>query len=169
MSVSISAVPIFLLFSVSSGVIEYIKMANEAKHNTLSESNGQIHVDDNFLEDLYNREFSTQILDKNILLKTLEEHGATNIQENNDNITCDCEAFHLDFTKSEGVPYTLKITTNDKYNLDEFVNDIGKEYTLNAQEVSYNQIKKRLEEQQLEIEDEEIYDDNTIVLTVNLE
>ena len=47
--------------------------------------------------------------------------------------------------------------------------DIGNEYTINAQEVSYNKIKERLEEQNLDIENEEIYDDNTIVLTVNLE
>ncbi len=169
MSVSVSAVPFFLIYTVASGIINYIQMEKDINKNMEIKQNGDIHLNHKALDALYNKDFDTNIMDKALLIKTLEEHGATNIQDINDNIICDCEAFHLEFTKQENLPYKIKITYNNAYNLDEFVDNIGNEYTSNAQEASYNKIKERLEEQNLEIEQEEIYDDNTIVLTVNLE
>ena len=109
-------------------------------------------------------------MDKSALLKTLEEHGATNFQTDGNTISCNCEAFHLTFTKTEkDKPYTMVATYNKDYGLNELVENLGSEYASNAQEISYNKIKERLEKQNLEIEEEEVYDDNTIVLTVNLE
>ena len=170
MSVSVSAVPFFLLFTVGKGVIEFIKMSSEVNQDINAYKEKQtLHIGDKTLENLYNKEFSTTIMDKDVLLKTLKEHGATNIEENGNDITCDCEAFHLFFKKNKDEAYTLKISYNNGYKLDELVENLGNEYTSNAQEISYNKIKERLEEQNLEIEEEEIYDDNTIVLTVNLE
>lgn len=170
MSVTVSAVPFILLFTVSRGIIEFIKINNDIETETDADNDYNLHVEDDLAEKLFNKEFETQILDKELLLKTLEEHGAINIQEDDCEVTCDCEAFHLCFYKTENNPYFLKISyNNNQNNLEEFVEDIGTEYTINAQEVSYNKIKERLEKQNLEIENEEIYDDNTIVLTVNLE
>ena len=63
----------------------------------------------------------------------------------------------------------MKISANNSLGVDDLVNDIGSEYCANAQEISYNKIKERLEKQNLTIDDEEIYDDNTIVLTINLD
>ena len=94
------------------------------------------------------------------------------LEDNTDGntISCNCEAFHLTFTKTEkDKPYTMVATYNKDYGLNELVENLGSEYASNAQEISYNKIKERLEKQNLEIEEEEVYDDNTIVLTVNLE
>ena len=63
----------------------------------------------------------------------------------------------------------MQISYVSDKNLNEFVENIGAEYTANAQEISYNKIKERLADKSLEIYEEEIYDDNTIVLTVNLD
>jgi hypothetical protein len=169
MSVTVSAVPFILLFTVTKGAIEFIEMTNDIKQATQMKDGYNLHIEDNIAEKLFNKELETQILDKDLLLKTLEEHGAINIQEDDNEITCDCEAFHLCFYRTENNPYHLKISYNSANNLNEFVEDIGNEYTINAQEISYNKIKERLEKQNHEIENEEIYDDNTIVLTVNLE
>ncbi len=169
MSVTVSLVPVLLMYTIGAGV--GIISLNKNRKNNIENLNigSNIHIDNDIAEELFNKEFETQIMDKELLLKTLKEHGAINIQEENDNITCDCEAFHLCFHKTEDKPYFLKISYNDEKNLNEFVQEIGNEYTSNAQEISYNQIKERLEQKNLEIEEEEIYDDNTIVLTVNLE
>ena len=169
MSVSISAVPFFLLFTISRGVIEYIQTSKESQESIKIKDNYNIHIDEETAEALNNKDFETNIMDKELLLKTLTEHGAVNIKTVEENISCDCEAFHLVFTKRTDKPYLMNISYNEEYKLEEFVENLGNEYTLNAQEISYNQIKERLEQQQLEIEEEEIYDDNTIVLTVNLE
>mgnify|MGYP003421077788 CR=1 FL=1 len=42
-------------------------------------------------------------------------------------------------------------------------------YTLNVQEEAYMNIINKLQENNMELETEEVLDDNTIVLTVNLE
>ena len=42
------------------------------------------------------------------------------------------------------------------------------EYTMNAQEASYFKIKEKIEEKNYSIESEEVFDDNTIVLTINI-
>ena len=103
-------------------------------------------------------------------MKTLIEHNAQNIVEKNDKILCDFENYYLEFFRDDDQkPYKLKISCCEQKNIKEFVNNISSQYTINTQEASYNKIKERLKEQNLEIEDEEVFEDNTIVLTVNLE
>ena len=121
------------------------------------------------MSQICNKDFDTIIIDKDTLLKTLEEHGATNIVENNDCISCECDSFLLDFYKQENEPYKVRVSYRKQQGMEELIANLGSEYSTNAQELSYNKIKERLETQNLEIENEEIYEDNTIVLTVNLE
>lgn len=176
MSVSVSAAP-FLLFSAVSGVAS-LTSAILTSHITKTAQNGKnlsrnaekFHLEDETLEEeIFNKEFETIIVDKTTLIKTLEEHGATNIITQGDTISCNCEAFHLVFTKQADKPYTMVVSYNDEFGLNDLVENLGEEYASNAQEISYNKIKERLEKQNLKIEEEEIFDDNTIVLTVNLE
>ena len=54
-------------------------------------------------------------------------------------------------------------------NADEKINDISSEYGMNVQEASYLSIVEKLKENNMEIEEETVEDDNTIVLTINLE
>ena len=167
MSVSVSAVPFLLVYALGKGIVDItsaVVAASTVKANKL-------HLEEEDLKEIFNKEFETMIVDKDVLLKTLQEHGATNISiMENDSIICDCEAFHIMFEKTETEkPYKMKVSYNDDYQLNEFIENIGSEYASNAQEISYNKIKERLTQQNLEISDEEIYDDNTIVLTVNLD
>ncbi len=168
MSVSVSAAPFLLLYALGQGVISLTSAVASGFSNTNAQ---KLHLEDNTLEEeIFNKEFPTVIVDKTTLLKTLEEHGATNFQTEGETISCNCEAFHLTFTKSaKDQPYTMVVTYNEEYGLNELVENLGSEYASNAQEISYNKIKERLEKQNLEIEEEEVFDDNTIVLTVNLE
>ena len=188
MSVTIAAAPAFLLYHIGGAVLvsiatavkvgQEIQNAEKLNLSTQTESNKifnkKLHLEEEEFEKLFNKEFKTEIMDKETLLKTLEEYGATNINisndENQSKITCECENFQLTFVKTEEtLPYTLTISYDEEQGLDELVNDIGSEYTLNAQEISYNKIKERLDQKNLTIAEEEIYDDNTIVLTINLE
>ena len=159
MSTTVSAVPFLLIYSLATGVIEGLKAVKTEN----------LHLEESEMDKLFNQDFQTQIMDKSVLIKTLKEHGAENIEESFGNISCDCEQFHIKFTYNGENPYTMNVSARSGYGIDEFVADIGSEYTANAQEVSYNKIKERLEKQNLTIDNEEIYDDNTIVLTVNLD
>jgi hypothetical protein len=49
------------------------------------------------------------------------------------------------------------------------MNDLNAEYALNAQEDTYLNLIENLKEKNMEIEEEVVEEDNTIVLTINLE
>ena len=173
MSVTISAIPFLLISSifysikpVTEGLYELSKEISDQKLNI---QNDKIHINSDEFENLLNKDFETPILDKNLLIKTLEEHGADNIIEDGEEVYCQCDNFHFEFYRNQNSPYYMRINYNSDTELEDIVKDINDEYRANAQEISYNKIKERLEAQNLTIDEEEIYDDNTIVLTVNLE
>ena len=155
MSISTTSIPILLLSEIApeaTGTIKYTQYAEKSndKYRKLS--------------------FNTIIMDEEVLLKTLIERNAENIVRQDNKVLCDCEGYFLEFYKqNEKKPYKLTIGCREQKGLQEFVGNISSEYTTNSQEVSYNKIKFRLEEQNLTIENEEVFEDNTIVLTVNLE
>lgn len=167
MSVSISAAPFFLIAALGKGIIDVTGAVVQGISSTGGE---RIHLEGKDLEEIFNKAFQTVIVDKNALIKTLKEHGAKGISDKNGQISCNCEAFHLTFEKlTKDASYTMTATYNKDHGLNDLVENIGSEYALNAQEISYNKIKERLEAQNLEITDEEVFDDNTIVLTVDLD
>ena len=171
MSVTITAIPFLLLSGAlakaSISVFEAISLGITEVNN--AKNKGSIHLSDKQKEELLNREFETEITDTDTLIKTLEEHGADNILQEESNISCDCDNFHLDFFKAPDSPYFMRISFKEGAEPEELIDNINMEYRANAQEISYNKIKERLEAQNYKIDEEEIYDDNTIVLTVNLE
>ena len=115
--------------------------------------------------------FETPFVDKDLLIKTLEEHGVTNIQENVfGRIVGKVDSYSLNFEKQEAdKPYTLSISCLETDNAEEKIGDLSSEYALNVQEDAYLNIVEKLKANNMEIEDEEVMDDNTIVLTINLE
>ena len=127
----------------------------------------EVITDKHFIE----KEFETPFADKELLIKTLEEHGCENINADEiGSISCKTGNYSLSFYKnvSEG-PYKLKISCLETDNTEEKVGDLHSEYALNVQEDAYLQIINKLKENNMEIESEEVQDDNTIVLTINLE
>ncbi len=166
MSVTISALPFMLIYATGTGIVNF---ANYAR-NSLSTFDGEkIHLNKEDVQNILNSDIETTIMDKEILLKTLEEYGAQNIEFEKDNIYCDCDEFHVEFYKEPLKPYIMNISYINQQSMEEFAENLGSDYGINAQEVSYKKIKERLEAQNLKIDEEDIYEDNTIVLTVNLE
>ena len=150
----------------------YKEMNNEIK-KLLKQSGGMVTKE---VMNLLCKEFDTVFVDRDVLIKTLNEHGAENIYYEGENISCEMEGFMLDFYKPEATeeqafpPYRMKITTKCKESeLQSFVDDLNSEYRLNTQEENYVKIKERLDKQNLKIEEEEVFEDNTIVLTVNID
>ena len=116
------------------------------------------------------KEFETPFTDKEILKKTLEEHGAVDINENDSVVVCRVENYTLTFRKSEeDKPFRLKVACLNTDNAEAKVEDLNSEYALNVQENAYLQIIDKLKDNNLQIESEEVSEDNTIVLTINLD
>lgn len=116
--------------------------------------------------------YQTAYTDIGLLTKTLKEHGVENLLSNNDNeITCEVEDYKLTFYRENSEQaFNLKIACPENISsVNEKIDDLNNEYTLNVQEEAYLHIIEKLKENNLELEHEEVLDDNTIVLTVNLD
>ena len=114
--------------------------------------------------------FDTPFMDKSILMKTLEEHGVKNIFEWETGLSGEVDNYKLSFEKTaEDKPYNLRISCLENANAEEKAGDLSGEYALNVQEDAYLHIIDKLKENNMQIEEEEVMEDNTIVLTVNID
>ncbi len=191
MSCTILAIPYALAWVVGAIVVETAKQTiveqsqildtNSAKANVyntevIQEENceqiqphceAQIISEKHFIE----KSLETPFMDKTLLIKTLKEHGVRGLSESDYGvITCYTGSYELKFERnSEKKPYYLVIKCLDTDDAESKLTELGNEYTVNVQEESYNNIVAKLKENNMQIENEEIYDDNTIVITVNLE
>ena len=144
-----------------------LSLYNELYNNILShEDDDCIHYYAAFME----KTFETPFMDRDILLKTLEEHGVKNISKWENGIAGDVDNYKLTFEKpAADKPYNLRISCLENTDAEEKVSDLSGEYAMNVQEDAYLHIIDKLKENNMQIEEEEVMDDNTIVLTVNIE
>lgn len=113
--------------------------------------------------------YNTNYTDKGMLLNTLIEHGATELEETGDEVSCKLFGMEMVYHKKDGGAYVLDITqVSDKGECEDVLNDLNEEYGLNIQEMTYNKIKERLESENLRLESEAVMDDNSIVLTIDI-
>lgn len=113
-------------------------------------------------------QYKTIFKDESLLIKTLSEHGVQNITSQDNKVYGNLDALKFKFEKNEEGLYIMNITHNKDEDLS-VVEELNEEYQLNVQEQSYMNIKKNLEKQNLQIDTEEVLEDNSIMLTVNLE
>ena len=122
---------------------------------------------DNLSKTVYT--YNTNYTDKNILINTLLEHGASNLEEKGDNVGCRIFDMDMNYVKKDDGSFALEITrVTDKSECENLVKDLNEEYGLNIQEMTYNKIKERLEAENLRLEDETVLEDNSIVLTIDV-
>lgn len=171
MSCTVFAVPYALAWVAGTLITAAASGLNNEKQQSFETTNDceDVHIitEKNFIE----KSFETPFMDKEILKKTLEEHGVKNINEDGyGKISGVVDNYTLSFEKmEEDKPYFIKINCLVTDNAEEKVKDLESEYTLNVQEEAYLSIIDKLKENNMEIEEEEVQDDNTIVLTINID
>lgn len=180
MSIVISAVPVLIistLISASVGTYQSAKALSETSQmikKRLEDNNN--HVDSDIIKSIC-REYDTVFVNKDVLLKTLNDYGVDDIKDDGSRITCRLEGFTISFykdiqygTADESGNYKMFVKTDcNEEELQELMNNISEQYTSNTQEESYNKIKERLKKHNLEINDEEVLEDNSIVLTIDID
>ncbi len=181
MSCTVIAVPYALAWiigTVVTATAASFKVAEDAVDLLQGESCESTYENQDNCEEVHtittdffiDKDFETPFLDKEILRKTLEEHGVINIAEYDSEISGFVDGYKLTFRKvTEDKPYNLRIHCSDKYNAEEKISDLSSEYSMNVQEDAYLHIIDKLKENNMTIEEEIVEDDNTIVLTVNIE
>lgn len=115
--------------------------------------------------------FPTPFKDEDLLMKTLKERDAADIKKDEFNkITCRSGKYYFTFErKNEKEPFYITVSCTNYDNPENQISSLKDEYTLNVQEKAYMDIVEKLNENNLEIEEETVSNDNTIVLTINLD
>ncbi len=184
MSCTISALPFGLLYAVVSSIAYGIKTERESRETqkAISEKEIKDRINANLQENLQNpqsitqesiekicNEYDTVFMDRDLLMKTLQEYGIQTLMVDKNKVEADVENFHLNFFRDdETTPFKLKVTCDQNCDDTAILHDLSSEYGLNAQEESYLKIKERLAQKNLQIDEEEVLEDNSIMLTINL-
>lgn len=176
MSCTVMAIPYALAWVVAA----VVKVSLDVATSTANENNSSVIT--NFANvtcddvkviseaTLMEKSLETPFMDKEILVKTLEEHGVVNITEEFGKIRGEVDTYSLSFEKmEEDKPYFVRISYLEQNSPEEKLNDLSSEYALNVQEEAYLNIVEKLKENNMQVEEEEVLEDNTIVLTINLE
>lgn len=113
--------------------------------------------------------FPTNFKDGKLLYKTLKDYGVNPQMSESGDLVCKVEnaelVFHL--PADNGV-YNVEIKSYGSLNLVyPHLSNIDEEYKRNVQSNTYKNVVKKLKEKQVNIENEEILDDNSIVLTID--
>jgi len=174
MSLTISAIPFLLIAAVVKASIDCNTARGDAKtFNDLNSLISGVQKNPSSLNQeavsFICQEYQTVFLDKETLVKTLKEHGLDEISILENEITCRIEGYRLKFTRENSEPYKLSITCPSTGNTEETMLELDGEYAKNVQEATYMKIKERLAKNNLKIDNEEILEDDSIVLTVNLD
>lgn len=114
--------------------------------------------------------FPTNFRDGVILTRTLKEFGVNPVQRDNGDITCTVQGTQLTFHQNGDAPFTLEI--KNPPNLHEifmYISDVDDEYKRCVQALVYEKLKARAAEKNLSIETEEVLEDNSIVITLNIQ
>lgn len=131
---------------------------------------GGIHQAETQLHQDSVQTFPTNFRDGGILTRTLKEFGVNPIQGADGIITCTVQGTKLTFRQHGDSPFTLEM--QNPPNLHEiflYLSDVDDEYKRCVQSLVYEKLKQRAADKNLSIESEEVLDDNSIVITLNIE
>lgn len=121
--------------------------------------------------DLLSKEYETPFMNNELLVRTLEEYGLDIVENKENCVVAKIERLIITFAKQEDHPYMMKIEfPKDCDEMQEdIVKDLFEEYGSNTQEETYIRIKDKIAQSNLYIEEEEVTDDNSIVLTISVD
>ncbi len=147
---------------------DILKVSNKNIFGEISENN--LRTDPkNTLPKITEQVFQTKFADKNLLIKTLEDIGFI-CEDNNGIISCCGDNYTLNFLQNEKSIFEFKISGNIS-NKDAYqkYKDLDKHYGEIVQKETINSIKEKLQNSSsMILENEEILEDNSVVLTIDI-
>lgn len=108
--------------------------------------------------------------DITLLKKTLDEHGLTTSVLSDNQLICRIGDVLIDYTRqTNGEPFQL--TISGLQNIDNFFEEMEcfeREYRQNVQSYTYNKLMNNLNERNMNVVEETILEDNSIMLTIDI-
>lgn len=121
--------------------------------------------------DIYNEEFPTIYVDAQLLRDIMVRYQIEVVSYSQDTINCRYENYNLHFNRQiSDEPFNLEISSSSKNmrHLHDCINCLNEEYYASLQEKTYETIKKKIMDEGLEIEEEQVMEDNSIVMMVSV-
>lgn len=114
--------------------------------------------------------YPTNFNDEDLLMKTLMDYGANPVKDVNGDIIMNLAGNEFKFHKIREEPYQVEVkSTGNSKQIYNHLSLIDGDYKGNVQAYTYENLKKNLEDRNLNIESEEVLEDNSIVITVNIQ
>lgn len=112
--------------------------------------------------------FPTNFRDGELLFRTLKEFGVNPVREGH-SIKCRVESSLLIFRQSQDSPFYVEVrNAPDLSKVYQYLSDVDEDYKRCLQSMVYEKLKERVEEKNMTVESEEVLEDNSIVLTINI-
>lgn len=113
--------------------------------------------------------YPTNFKEPEILMQILNDYEANPIRQSSGDIICKLDSIDLRFKPAIDGPFSVEVTTNKDINRAYgHLSALDEDYKRNVQAITYTKLKQRINEHNLAIEDEEVMEDNSIVLTINI-
>lgn len=115
--------------------------------------------------------FPTNFRDGELLFRTLKEFGVNPFRYPDGRIICKVDGTELTFSQSEpGVPFSVSMDqTPGLEEVFRYLSDLDEDYKKGVQAMVYDHLKQRITDHNLSVEQEEVLDDHSIVITLNIE
>lgn len=113
--------------------------------------------------------FPTNFRDGQILFSTLKQFGVNPIYQGS-KISCKVEESILIFSQTQAdAPFQVQIkNAPSSSKIYEYLSNVDEDYKRCVQSMVYEKVKARVADKNMEVEHEEILEDNSIVLTINV-
>ncbi|WP_338552776.1 hypothetical protein [Paenibacillus sp. KS-LC4] len=113
--------------------------------------------------------YPTNFRDGELLFRTLKEFGVNPLRQG-DAIICKVEQSVLTFRQSADHPFYVEIqNAPDLKKIYEYLSDVDEDYKRCVQDMVYQKLMQRAAEKKMSVESEQVLEDNSIVITLNVE
>ncbi len=173
MSCSIVLLPVVLVLGVVMSAEGFAKWLDTAAKNKTKKKRKQTSKVKTSLKNSVNtkelRSYPTNFRDSALLVKTLEDFGVDEIQQSKQELRCKVNGFPLRFYPDATGIYQVEIAEDsDLRLLYGKLASLDIEYRKNVQALTYYNLKQKAVAANMTIENEEILDDNSIVVTLSI-
>lgn len=113
--------------------------------------------------------FPTNFRDGTLLCKVLEELGTSPVTRANGSISCRIDKSELVFTQTGDSPYRVEVKNGPaREQIYHYLSGIDEDYKRCVQTVVYEKLKQRAVERNMIVESEEVLQDKTILVTLQV-
>ncbi|AWI04597.1 hypothetical protein [Clostridium drakei] len=151
-------------YNSKESVAELIKKIEKTAGRKILVTNSNVNTDS-----LELKSYPTSFKDENLLMKTLYDYGVNYSKQNYGIINCSLGSHSFKLIPNKDSFYMIQIENKDDLK-DIFMNlnNLDEDYRRNVQNNTYENLKSKVEEKGYKIESEEIMEDNSIVITINI-